>query len=757
MRKLVRRALSGAAVAVTVLSLAAPTMSAAPAGEKVAGSNALRSDNHKGPLSDRQEARRKAAQRLILSGKASPNEDGVVALGDDKYYQAALTGEGQVFTILSQFGSEAKGKLGTVPGPLHNEIPEPDRSVDNSTHWNDDFDTAYYQDLFFGDGESFADFYDKQSSGHYTVGGDVSDWVTVPGNASLYGDNTVEDYGGAWQFIEDTGNAWFAQMSQTMTTDAINDYLSDFDVWDRYDADGDGNFDEPDGYIDHFQAVHAGIGEDAGGGAQGADAIWSHRWYVNQTDFGVTGPADAEFGGARIGSSNYWIGDYTVEAENGGLGVFAHEFGHDLGLPDLYDTNGGENSTAFWTLMSSGSWLNHGIDDIGTTPGFYGPWEKLQLGWLDYTVISPSDGGEYELSPANLQVEGQDQALVIDVPDEAVETEYVTPNGGHAWWTSSADDLNTTLTQTLDLSTVKSAVVSAKAWFNIEDGYDYLHAEYSTDGGDSWTELGSPITGTSKGKWTTIKYTVPGGGAETMFRYRLQSDGGVHLDNAFLDDFVVKSGGTTLLTDDVESGDGGWVAEGGFKVSTGTESVVGDRYYLVENRTHTGYDETLGTGPYQFSFALTAPDKVERFSFPEGLLVWMVDETYTDNNTIDHVGHGLVLPVDARPTPFTYPDGTKPSNRRQPFDATFGIVAMPSLTLHKEVYVGKGKAKHVELVDATAPGDEGIATFDDSDEDAYWSADNPLNSTYVAGWGVTVTVTEQNAGDSMTVLVSNPD
>ena len=33
-----------------------------------------------------------------------------------------------------------------------------------------------------------------------------------------------------------------------------------------------------------------------------------------------------------------WVGDYTMQPENGGLGVFAHEYAHDLGLPDQYDT-----------------------------------------------------------------------------------------------------------------------------------------------------------------------------------------------------------------------------------------------------------------------------------------------------------------------------------------------------------------------------------------------------------------------------------
>ena len=139
-------------------------------------------------------------------------------------------------------------------------------------------------------------------------------------------------------------------------------------------------------------------------------AIWSHSWYAfsNRSGPDGQGPAFNPDGGVQIGDSDYWVGKYTIQPENGGVGVFTHEYGHDLGLPDLYDTAGGENGTGFWTLMSSGSWVDTGQDTIGNAPSHMGAWEKFQLGWLNYEVAlcrseiraqAWTDGNKHQASP----------------------------------------------------------------------------------------------------------------------------------------------------------------------------------------------------------------------------------------------------------------------------------------------------------------------------------------------------------------------
>lgn len=775
MKRAAITALVGSAVAAVIAAAAGPAgaaTTAAPTAAPGAAAGATtaapsgsgmsaRPDNRPGPLTKTWVAQRKAAIDLVSKGRATADSNGVVELADGKSVEVETVKTDKIFTILSEFGDQSAGRFGSVPGPLHNEIPKPDRTKDNSTTWAPDYNKAYYESFFNGAGESMKRYYEALSNGQYSVVNTVSDWVKVPYNESFYGDNAVEDFGGSWQFISDTGNAWYdAQVAAGKTPEQIDAYLAQFDVWDRYDWDNDGNFDEADGYIDHFQAVHAGQGEDAGGGAQGADAIWSHRWYVNGDDFGLTGPVlggkDNLMGGSRIGQSKYWLGDYTTEPENGGLGVFAHEFGHDLGLPDYYDTAGGENGTAFWTLMSSGSWLGHGAaanEGIGTTPGLMGPEEKLFLGWLDHSTVATGGSGSYTLNPAQLHVDRKDQAVKVDLPAKTVQKAYTAPvSGTHAWWTGSSDGLNETLTRSVP--SAARVTVQASAWYEIEAGYDYLYGEYSLDSGATWHRAGQAVDGDSSGRWTSLRWSYAANGP-SMFRLRYQTDGGVHLAGAFIDDIVFKAGGTTLLSDDVESGANGWTATGLWKISSGTETGTFENYYLLENREYVGYDQTLAQGPYQFSEAYTRPDWVEFFTFQNGMLVWYVDDSYEDNNVSEHPGHGSAMVVDARPAPFTYPDGTRPSNRRQPFDATFGLEKTDATCLHKQVLAGKGGSQTVETVAACAPSTAGMPTFDDTNPNAYWSTANPQNSVKVAGHGVKVTVTG-DAGTDLRISVSNP-
>ncbi len=708
-----------------------------------------------GPKTHEQRREMRKALELVENGSArlQKRADGgaTVKLATGEYVEFPVERSDKILTLLGQFGTANVPAQGTDPGPLHNEIAEPDRAVDNSTEWTPDFNKAHYDEMFNGDGESFRNYYKEVSSGRYDVTVTTEDWVTVPGNASTYGDNAVEDTGGSWAFIADTADAWYAaQVAGGKTPAEIDAYLAQFDVWDRYDFDGDGDFNEADGYIDHFQAVHAGGGEEAGAGD---DAIWSHRWYVNGNLYGQTGPTVGTsqnlYGGAQVGDSKYFIGDYTVEPENGGLGVFAHEYGHDLELPDFYDTAGGENGTGFWTLMSSGSWLNHGQESIGTTPGLMGPEEKYYLGWLDYTEVNPGQNGSFTLSPSQETAVGQDQAIKVNLPDKTTTNVYTKARQGkYSWYSGRGDNLVATLTRQVPPST--SVLVTADIWNQIEPDYDFLYAEYSVDGGTTWKQL-EAIDGTADWTRHSWRYTLDKKKKKgSLFRLRYATDGGYNEAGAFIDNIVIKGYGQPI-TDGAEKGANGWTVKG-FTASTGTETKTTPRYYLIENRQYVGYDSTLQVGPYNFSEGITRPDWVEHFAYQNGMLVWLVDLAYADNNTSAHPGGGYALPVDVRPDSLTYPDGSSPSNRREPFDATFGIAATDEVCLHKQVATAGGS----DTLAACAPSVAGVPTFNDTNPEAYWNAANEQNSVKVAGVGVTATVTAENADGTIEVQVTNP-
>jgi immune inhibitor A len=704
-------------------ALEAAAMSVAPGRD--ARSN---HDDRAHPKGDAQRTLKQRALQARLAGKAGGRTHRVA---NGQYVELEREGEDSIWTVLGEFGPTVNPTYGGSAGPLHNQIEAPDRAVDNTTIWNPDFSPAYYQELLFSEqpgAVSMRNFYIEVSSNRYAVNGAVTDWVRVPFNEANYGSNYCGSNVCArtWLFVRDSLNAWYnAQIGAGRTPQQIDAYLSQFDVWDRYDFDGDGNFDEPDGYIDHFQSVHAGEGEETGGGAQGSNAIWSHRWYAFYTNIGATGPANNLAGGLRVGSSSYWVGDYTIEPENGGVGVFAHEFGHDLGLPDLYDSVG-DNGTGFWTIMSSGSYGNDGTVDIGSKPTHMGAWEKFQLGWLNYEVAAAGRKSSHKLGPAETNTK-QAQAVFVLLPDKEVNTVVGAPYAGTGFYYSgSGNNLDTRMARAFTLPA--GAQLSAQVRYDIEADWDYAYLVVSTNGGATWTNVptnrstaanpngqnfGNGITGDTAGGWVTLSANLSAYTGSVLVGFRYWTDGAVIGAGFMVDDIAI----TGQPVDGAEA-PAGWTfapASGGFRATTGIETARYFNTYIAEFRQYRDiFDSSLQTGPYNFGFGNNPvlSNYAERYPYQDGLLVSYWDSSQGDNDASQHPGAGLILPIDSHPEPLLRPDNNQPwSARRQSYDAPFGLETTDVITLH---------ANSIPGVYGGLPP---VSTFDDRLQ--YWRAATP--------------------------------
>ncbi|WP_290512694.1 immune inhibitor A domain-containing protein [Aeromicrobium sp.] len=702
-------------------------------------------------------ANKKASKKTLASIRGKKQQDQYVELKQER--------ADKIFVILAEFGDQRHPDFPdqdsdpTVPGPatfdgpLHNKIPAPDRTKDNSTVWQPDFDRAHFQNLYFGNDkgtESVKTYYETQSSGRYTVDGTVSDWVKVPYNEARYGRD--ESYRTVWNLIQDSLTAWVADQKAAGQSDAqIKATIATYDKYDRYDFDGDGDFNEPDGYIDHFQIVHAGGDQADGDPQQGEDAIWSHRWYAFGTDAGITGPEQNRLGGTQIGSTGVWVGDYTAQPENGGLSVFVHEYGHDLGLPDAYDTSGGgDNSNEYWTLMAQ-SRLNAKGESLGTRPGDFGAWEKLQLGWLDYETVETKQKKTLELGPQEYNTKKAQGAVVV-LPKKEVSIDNGAPaSGTKQFFSGSGDDLANSMSTDVDLTGKTGGVLDAKVRFDTEAGFDYAYVQASTDDGATWKSLDGTINGTPipddasgspaidgvQATWADLN--VPLGaydGQKVKLRFYYKTDGGVAGAGLFVDDLTVKAGSETLLTDGAEEGGPAWTFDG-FSTVGAVSTELYDNYYVMGHRSYVSYDKYLLTGPYNFGFGNTKPDFVEHYKYGHGLLISYWDTSVLDNNTSVHPGSGRNLPIDANPSPFiNIATGAPWRARVQVYDAPFSLHKADSMTLHTA-----GTPSYIR-------GQAAKPLFDDTKK--YWFAELPNHGVKLPKTGLKVRVTKEE-GTSLQV------
>ncbi len=462
--------------------------------------------------------------------------------------------------------------------------------------------------------------------------------------------------------------------------------------------------------------------------------------------------------GANIDIPNHptgvWVNDYTIQPENGGLSVFAHEFGHDLGLPDLYDTSGNtggaSNTVEHWSLMSQSRGTPKGDKGIGDAPMSFGAWEKLQLGWLNYKVVKPGKTDTVKVQP-NSSSSMKKKAAIALLPDKKVKSELGEPCdtcGSAYYYSDKGDSLDNTMTRDV----AGGGELTAKVRYEIEDGYDYAFLQASSDGGQTWADVetsesydgedqagtntsGFGISGTTDGQWVDLTATVPDG--TNALRWRYLTDGGYALSGFQVDNITLD--GTNI--GDAES-DADWTFDG-FRTTTGSEIESYLNAYIVDNRQFVGNDKLLN---HLYNFrnvhSLKMSNWVDFYHNEPGALISYWDTSYSNNNVGDHPGAGEILPIDAHPQLVHLGDQLL-RTKIQTLDSTFGL----SRTDAQRVFLNGEKVK--------LPSRKAVSLFDDTmtwwhARDKHGAADHP--GTYKPAW---MGVDPPNTGTKIKVLKIN--
>jgi M6 family metalloprotease-like protein len=261
-----------------------------------------------------------------------------------------------------------------------------------------------FDDLFFGNHPtgSMADYYKEISYSQFILTGDVYGWFTVDYSQQEY---VGENYGYGSEFPWNVKGFF---RDAVLKADPSVDFS-------RYDNDGPDerpNSGDDDGYVDAAIVIHPGGGAETGD----EDNLWSagiDLWYDNEY---TTNDPSANGGNIKIkrGILIPELSGDGSETTINPIGVPCHEFGHVLGLPDLYDRTD-ESGRVGWTSDS------HGIGNWGLMSyGLYGgdgnhydnpthmtAWCKIELGWV--VPIDLVDDGSIVIS----QVETEPQVYRI--------------------------------------------------------------------------------------------------------------------------------------------------------------------------------------------------------------------------------------------------------------------------------------------------------------------------------------------------------
>ena len=201
---------------------------------------------------------------------------------------------------------------------------------------------------------SARDYFVDQSFGQFLPTFDVVGPIDLDESYSYYGQN---------DWYENDMNAY--QMIVEACTKAHDDFNVDFSKYD-YDKDG---------YVDFVYVIYAGYAESYGASKF---TIWPHASNLSNFDANITLDGKIVDRYACSQELKNTSGD-TME----GIGTFCHEFGHVLGLADVYNVaRTTDVQLGQWDVMDQGNYNND-----SKTPCGYSGYERASLRWMQYTDL----------------------------------------------------------------------------------------------------------------------------------------------------------------------------------------------------------------------------------------------------------------------------------------------------------------------------------------------------------------------------------
>ena len=230
----------------------------------------------------------------------------------------------------------------------------------------------------FAHSGSVRDYFIQNSMGKFTPTFDVYGPITVPGSRESYG-NTL------------TGNKGAKQAMQEALDTLVKRGGIDFSLYDK----------DKDGFVDFFFMLFAGIGAANSGNK---NAIWPHAGNIGNIGNPKNGVKLTDdiymnrYACANEISGKAYKKDSTTSTIEG-IGTVVHEFGHVLGLPDLYDTKktNPRKPLGSWDIMASGSYNcpNNTYNTQCCSPPLFSAFERMSLGWFTPTELN--DTGSVKL------------------------------------------------------------------------------------------------------------------------------------------------------------------------------------------------------------------------------------------------------------------------------------------------------------------------------------------------------------------------